>query len=310
MPLLLLAAGAILALIAATFAFPWLEFVLTLAIAKGLAALGVAILLRGGLISIGHAMFFAVGAYATAFAMRDLGITDVFALIALSAAVSLLAGLLIGAFVVRYRAIFFAMLNLAISMVLFSLLAKFYGVTGGTDGLRVSTPTVLGMALDAKGFATFLFYAAIAAMALAGLAVAAYFRSPLGEALSAVHTNEIRLEYLGIPVRGVLLVAYAISALLAGIGGTFAAMTIGHVLPDMAYWTDSGHLVLVAVLGGVSGIAGPFVGAVFLELVHTLAAGVTDAWNMIVGAALLGVIFFLPKGLIGLLRPAKKGDLA
>lgn len=195
-------------------------------------------------------------------------------------------------------------------MVLFSLLAKFYGLTGGTDGMRVGTPTVLGMVLEAKGFATFLFYAAIAAMVLAGLAVNAYFRSPLGEALSAVHTNEIRLEYLGIPVRGVLLVAYGISALLAGIGGTFAAMTVGHVLPDMAYWTDSGHLVLVAVLGGISGIAGPFVGAVFLELVHTLAAGVTDAWNMIVGAALLGVIFFLPKGLIGLLRPAKKEDLA
>lgn len=310
MPLLPLAGGAIIALVAATFAFPWLEFVLTLAIAKGLAALGVAILLRGGLISIGHAMFFAVGAYATAFAMRDFGITDVFALILISAVISLAAGLLIGVYVVRYRAIFFAMLNLAISMVLFSLLSKFYGVTGGTDGLRVGTPTVLGMALEAKTVATFLFYASIAAMVLAGLAVSAYFKSPLGEALSAVHTNEIRLEYLGIPVRGVLLVAYGLSALLAGIGGTFAAMTIGHVLPDMAYWTDSGHLVLVAVLGGISGIGGPFVGAVFLELVHTLAAGVTDAWNMIVGAALLGVIFFMPKGLIGFLRPAKKGDAA
>lgn len=309
MPLLPLASGAIIALVAATFAFPWLEFVLTLAIAKGLAALGVAILLRGGLISIGHAMFFAIGAYATAFAMRDFGITDVFVLILISAVISLAAGLLIGVYVVRYRAIFFAMLNLAISMVLFSVLSKFYGVTGGTDGLRVGTPTVLGMALEAKGFATFLFYASIAAMILAGLAVNAYFKSPLGEALSAVHTNEIRLEYLGIPVRGVLLVAYGLSALLAGIGGTFAAMTIGHVLPDMAYWTDSGHLVLVAVLGGISGIGGPFVSAVFLELVHTLAAGVTDAWNMIVGAALLGVIFFLPKGLIGFIRPAKKGDL-
>ena len=306
----LLAAGTVAVLVAATFAFPWLEFVLTLAVAKGLAALGVAILLRGGLISIGHAMFFAIGAYATAFAMRDLGITDVFALIVIAAVVSLAAGLLIGAFVVRYRAIFFAMLNLAISMVLFSLLAKFYGMTGGTDGMRVATPTVLGMALEAQGFATFLFYASIAAMVLAGVAVNAYFKSPLGEALSAVHTNEIRLEYLGIPVRGVLLVAYAISALLAGIGGTFAAMTIGHVLPDMAYWTDSGHLVLVAVLGGISGIAGPFVGAVFLELVHTLAAGVTDAWNMIVGAALLGVIFFLPKGLIGFFGASKKGDAA
>ncbi|MGV1792021.1 branched-chain amino acid ABC transporter permease [Rhizobium sp. A37_96] len=307
---LVIAAGGIAALVAATVAFPWLEFILTLAIAKGLAALGVAILLRGGLISIGHAMFFAVGAYATAFAMRDFGISDVFALLLIASVASLAAGLLIGAFVVRYRAIFFAMLNLAISMVMFSLLAKFYGVTGGTDGMRVATPTVLGMAMEARSFANFLFYASIALMILACLAVNAYFKSPLGEALSAVHSNEIRLEYLGIPVRGVLLVAYALSALLAGIGGTLAAMTIGHVLPDMAYWTDSGHLVLVAVLGGISGTAGPFVGAIFLELVHTFAAGYTDAWNMIVGAALLGVIFFLPKGLIGLFNTARKGDLA
>lgn len=310
MRILLAGAAAVIALVIAALMFPWLEFVLTLAIAKGLAALGVAILLRGGLISLGHAMFFAIGAYATAFLARDFGITDFFGLLIISGVVSILAGLLIGAFIVRYRAIFFAMLNLAISMVFYALLSKFYGFTGGTDGLRVAAPTVFGTLMEKSQFENFLFYAAIIIMIIVGFSVNAYLKSPLGEALSAVHTNEIRLEYLGVPVRGVLLVAYTVSALLAGLGGSLAAMTIGHVLPDMAYWTDSGHLVLVAVLGGVGGVAGPIIGAVFLEIVHTLAAGFTDAWNMIVGATLLGVIFFLPKGLIGLIKSKRKGEVA
>ena len=79
-------------------------------------------------------------------------------------------------------------------------------------------------------------------------------------------------------------------------------MAIGHILPEFAFWTASGHLVLVAVLGGIGGVAGPFIGSLFLEVLHTLAVGVTDAWNLIIGVALIGVIFFLPSGLYGLIR--------
>lgn len=300
MPVVLLACG-FLALGLAPLAAPWLQFVLTLAIAKGFAALGVAILLRAGLISIGHAMFYAVGAYAVAFVARA-GTTDLVLLLIAGTAASALAGILVGAFVIRYRAIFFAMLNLAISMVLYALLSKFYGLTGGTDGLRLPVPTVLGMTLAKPAFDTVLYYGSLVLMAGVGLAVTRYLASPLGHALSAVHTNELRLEYVGVPTWGVLLIAYAISAALAGIGGVIAAAAIGHVLPEFTYWTASGQLVLVAVLGGIGGVAGPFIGALFLEVLHTVAVGVTDAWNLIVGAVLIAVIVFIPTGLYGLLR--------
>lgn len=280
---------------------PWLQFVFTLAIAKGFAALGVGILLRAGLISIGHALFFAFGAYATAFLLRQVGISDFLGLVLISGLAAGLAGLVIGLFMVRYRAIFFAMLNLAVSMVFFALLAKLYSVTGGTDGLRVATPTLFGQSLGRAAFNDVLFYGALALMALSWLLVSRYLASPMGQALTAIHTNEVRLEYLGISVRNVLLTAYTISALLAGIGGSIGAIAIGHVVPEMSYWTASGHMVLVAVLGGIGGVVGPFLGAVFLELVHTFAVGyAADAWNLIVGVALLLVIFFLPKGLYGL----------
>jgi len=309
MRMFLLALAALIIVAVAGISAPWLQFLLTLAIAKGLAALGVAILLRAGLISIGHAMFFATGAYATAFLARY-GITDFVSLLLLSTIISTFAGLLIGAFMVRYRAIFFAMLNLAVSMVMFSLLSKLYNVTGGTDGMRVVRATFFGVSPGEQTFEMVVFLTSLAVVMLVGFAINAYLKSPLGEALKAVHTNEIRLEYISVPVWGVLLVGYTISAALAGLGGSFAAMAVGHVLPEMAFWTESGHLVLVAVLGGIGGVAGPFIGAIFLELVHTIAAGYTDAWSMIVGAALLFVIFFLPSGLYGLINRKRGGSVA
>ena len=295
-----LAVAAVLALAVAPILAPWLEFVLTLAIAKGFAALGVAILLRAGLISIGHAMFFAASAYGVAFLARA-GINDFAALVALSVLAAGLAGALVGAFLVRYRAIFFAMLNLAVSMVFYALFAKLYGITGGTDGMGIPVPTVFGVTLSEPAFKNTLFYGSLALMVLVGLGVHRYLDSPLGHALSAVHTNEVRLEYLGIPVWAVLLIAYVISAALAGLGGAITGFAIGRVVPDFAFWTASGQLVLVAVLGGIGGVPGAFIGALFLELLHSAAVTVTDAWNLIVGAALIIVIMFLPKGLYGLL---------
>jgi branched-chain amino acid transport system permease protein len=101
----------------------------------------------------------------------------------------------------------------------------------------------------------------------------------------------------------VLLAAYAISAALAGLGGAIAALAIGHVVPEMTYWTVSGQLVLVAVLGGIGGVVGPFIGAAFLEIVRFFATGYfADAWNLVTGLALIAVIFFLPAGLYGLIK--------
>lgn len=283
-------------------AFPWLSFLFVLAIAMGFAALGVALLLRAGLISIGHAMFYGLGAYATAFLTRW-GVTDLMLLLVGTAAISALAGTLVGAFVVRYRAIFFAMLNLAVSMVFFTLLSKLYALTGGSDGMRVGAPTLFGRAYSRAVIEAVLLYGSLALLVVVGFLVHRYLQSSMGQALSAVHTNEIRLAYLGVSVRAVLLAAYAASAALAGIGGFLAAVAIGHVVPEMTYWTASGQLVLVAVMGGAGTVAGPFIGAFFLEAVRSLAAGyLAESWNLVIGVALLVVIFFLPGGLHGLMH--------
>lgn len=310
MRLLIYALSIIAAVLLAILPFVahWLQFVLTMAIAKGLVALGVAILLRAGLISIGHAMFFAMGAYCIAFLSR-LGINEFFVLLVLGTLGSAIAGLIIGAFMVRYRAIFFAMLNLAISMVGYSLVAKMYGLTGGTDGMRLPTPTFLWMALDKPSFDLALYYFAAIMMIIIGYLVHRYWKSPLGHALSAVESNELRLEYLGVSARSVLLTAYVLSAAVAGVGGIIAGSAIGHILPDFGYWTASAQFVLIAVLGGIGGAAGPLIGSIFLELLHSASVNITDAWNLITGIALLVVIVFLPTGLYGLFRKRRRSTL-
>jgi ABC-type branched-subunit amino acid transport system permease subunit len=187
--------------------------------------------------------------------------------------------------------------------VFFTLLSKLYRLTGGTDGMRVPTPSLLGMELSRPAFEQALHLIAIAIMVGVALITDRYLKSPLGQALSAIDTNEVRLEFIGVSAHGVLLVAYIASAALAGLGGAISAVAIGHVVPEFSYWTLSGQLVLIAVLGGIGGVPGAFIGAFFLELVRTFAVGfAADAWNAIIGIALLVVIFFLPEGLFGLLQ--------
>ncbi|MBY0333170.1 MAG: branched-chain amino acid ABC transporter permease [Acetobacteraceae bacterium] len=288
------------ALVAAALLAPWLKFILTVALAKGIAVIGILLLLRAGQVSFGHALYVAMGAYTVAFlapAMPDAAV-----LLPAGAAIATLTGLLIGLFVSRYREIFFGMLNLALSMVVYSLLEKLYDLTKGTDGIRVELPRFFGMALDRPGFEWAMFATALVLALGAGAFARLYLDSPMGQALSAIKTRETRLEFMGISARRVLLAAYVISALLGGVAGAIIGMTTRHVTPLLAYWTASGELVFIAILGGAGSVLGPFLGAVTFELVRIYAgAAVADAWQMILGGVLLAVILFAPGGLWGMI---------
>ena len=283
------------------FFAPWTQVVLTLALSKGLAVLGIIVLLRGGQVSFGHAMFIAASAYCMTFIARALGGGELFTLLLSGVLCGALFGLLIGLFVVRYRYIFFGMLNLAFSMVLYSILEKFFYITGGSDGLRVPRPSVLGLELERAGFESLLFYLTLGLAVGLCYAVHRYLQSPLGQALAALKTNEIRLEYLGISARRVLLVAYVISAMLAGLGGTLLALAQGLVTPEYGYWVRSGELVFIAILGGAESVAGALVGALVYEFVRMYAAAyAADVWQMILGFVLLIIILYASRGLVGL----------
>ena len=288
---------------------PTTQVMLTLALAKSLAVLGIIVLLQAGQVSFGHALFYAVSAYAAAFLGRAMAGGELLLNLLLGMASAALVALLVGLFVVRYREIFFGMLNLAASMIFFSFLEKFYHITGGSDGLSVPRPTVLGFTLERAGFETLLYYGSLALVLLALMLTHRFLSSPVGQMLRAIKTNEVRLEYLGVSSRRVLLAGYVLSAALSGLGGALMASAQGIVTPEYAWWVRSGEFVFIAILGGAGSVQGALVGALAYESVKTYAAAfAADIWQLVLGVVLLAVILFAPKGMAGLLRARRRRE--
>lgn len=286
---------------------PTTQVMLTLALAKSLAVLGIIVLLQAGQVSFGHALFYAVSAYAAAFLGRAMAGGELLLNLLLGMASAALVALLVGLFVVRYREIFFGMLNLAASMIFFSFLEKFYHITGGSDGLSVPRPTVLGFTLERAGFEWVLYYGSLALVIAALMLTHRFLSSPVGQMLRAIKTNEVRLEYLGVSSRRVLLAGYVLSAALCGLGGALMASAQGIVTPEYAWWVRSGEFVFIAILGGAGSVQGALVGALAYESVKTYAAAfAADIWQLVLGVVLLAVILFAPKGMAGLLQ-ARRG---
>jgi len=282
---------------------PWLKTPAIFVLSYGLAALGVVVMLRGGQISFGHAMYACIAGYTVAFLQRAHPELDGLVLIVAGVVVTTIAGGIVGVFVVRYRAIFFGMLNLALSMVLFSLLAKMYEISGGTDGLRIDRPTLAGITFDRSGYESALLIGSLVAAIFCGWLVQRYFRSAAGEALAGIKTNEARLEYLGLSARRILWSGYVISAALVGLSGALFALVQGLVTPEMGYWLRSGEFVFIAILGGSVHAIGAFLGAIVFTVIKLGAAAfLTGVWQMLLGITLIIVILAAPTGIAGLLR--------
>lgn len=280
----------------------WVMNQLMFGFSRALAVLGLLVLWRTGLVSFGHAFYFGLGAYTVALVDINLGISDAFVRLSAAIVVSAIAGVLAGYILRNYRDIFFAMLSLALSMILYGILVKTEAL-GSTDGFAVSVPTFLGYAPDGK-YALFVLICAFCA--LSAVLVQYYLKSTLGRLTTAIRDNEVRVEYLGYSVAQAIHIKYVISACLAGAAGALTAMALGQVDPDsMVNWTASGELVFVTILSGPGSVIAPFIGSVVFELLRTYAFElVPHAWQMIVGGTLLGIIFFLPGGVWSLVEKA------
>ncbi len=281
--------------------FPWLKTPAIFSLCNGLAVLGVIVLIRAGQVSFGHAMYSCAAGYMVVFLSRAYEI-DALLLIGLATLVATLFSALLGLFIVRYRGIFFGMLNLAFSMVLYSIISKFTTITGGTDGLSFTRPPFAGFVLERDAFETVLLYVALAAALLCGFLAQRYFDSAPGQALAAIKTNETRLEYLGISAKHVFWMGYLFSGFLAGLGGSLFAMAQGLVTPEAGYWIRSGEFVFIAILGGSGHAIGAYLGAFIFEFVRFYAAALlTGAWQITLGIVLIVIIFMAPEGLVGIL---------
>jgi len=284
-------------LLAGLLAPKWFLFTCTMAAANGIVALGVVLMMRGGVVSFGQGLVFAAGGYAAALLSNKLGVSDALLLAAAGGGAAALLALPFAPLLARYRGIFFAMLTLALSMVLYGVLVK-TDALGGSDGFNMRRPSLLGMRI-ADAWSGYVLYA-LAVLIAGGLAIAAriYFDSARGLVSLAVRENELRVEYLGASVARVVAGNYLAAAALGGTGGALAIMALGHIEPNFSYWTTSGEFVFVSILAGHYSVTAVFVASLILELVRSFSSSYfPNTWQMALGIFLLIVIRFMPRGI-------------
>ncbi len=303
-----LASGfAIMAILAAApyFASPYTLTLLGTFTAYAIALLGFNFLLGyTGLLSFGHAMFVAIGAYTAAVMTSKLGLPYLEFILLAAAALSAGAALLTGLLCVRYTKIFFAMLTLAFGMTFHSFLFKFYSLTGGDQGMRVSRPLIFGFQ-TAGGKTAFLtgpfYYYSLALLAVLGFLAWRLVHSPLGLHMRAVRDNAQKAAYLGVHVKRTRLWAFVISAVYCAIAGVLIGIGVGLADPELGYWTQSGNLVFMTVLGGSGAFGGPVLGAFTFVFLQDALIARTEYWHFVLGAILAAIIIFAPEGLTGLI---------
>ena len=248
----------------------------------------------GGMVSFGHAAYFALGAYTAALLVKRAGV-PLLAALAAAPLVAAAGALLFGFFIVRLSHTYFAMLSLAFAQIVFTVIFKWKALTGGDDGLLdVWPPTFL------KSPAAY-YYFTLVIVGLCILALHAIVDSPFGYALKAVRENSRRARYIGIDVRRHQLAAFVISGAFSGVAGSLFAFYNGSVFPDFAYFTKSFEPLVVALLGGVQSFFGPLAGAFGFKILEWLISRQWPVyWPLVLGGIVVVVIVVLPSGFVGL----------
>jgi branched-chain amino acid transport system permease protein len=229
-------------------------------------------------------------------------VSDILVQMATGAAAAAFIAFVAGFLLAKYRGIFFGLLSLALSMILYGLLVKSEAL-GSTDGFNILPSTVFGIR-PASQWLRYTVAAVGGCVAFGGaLLVNRYLATPLGRLAPAIKDNEIRVEYMGASARYAIHVMYVIAAALAGVGGALAATTVGHIGPEMAYWTTSGEFIFITILAGTGSVVAPFIGAFIFGAIHTAAYDLSpNTWQLSLGTALLLLIVFLPEGLWSLFK--------
>jgi branched-chain amino acid transport system permease protein len=270
----------------------------------GLFALGFNLLYGyTGLLSFGHAAYYGLGAYGTGLALAKLKVTSLWLALGLGLVTAVVGGALIGFFCLRRRGIYFAMLTLAFAQMLYFIAFHAAELTGGDDGLRgipLHPLGLFGLSWSLRDPLAFYFFAyVLVVVAVAGLK--RILDSPFGTVLQAIRENGDRAVACGYDINRIKLLSFVFSALFAGLAGGLDALRLTVVPVDSLYWTTSGQVVIMTLLGGAGTFFGPFVGAAtFLILADRLSIFI-EAWPIVIGVIFMAFVLFLPRGIWGTL---------
>jgi len=283
----------------------------------GMAAVGLNLLLRHTeLVSFGHAAFFGAGAYGGAAAVNFLSIDSGLVILFAAVAVALFFSLLIGWLVAEYRDIYFALLTLAFGQVLFAI-ALGWEVLGQDEGLilrqgagfAAPPPTLFGLELGLRQYRILLYYLTIVLLVISLLIMWRLINSPFGNALDAIGQDRTRARFIGIAVQRYVWAAFVISGVYGGIAGGLYGLRRLQVTPEGTLEVfRSGEILFMAILGGFQTLLGPVIGGIVLRWLLENARFVTSNFELLTGAVLIFVVFFMPKGILGSLPKIVKGS--
>lgn len=278
---------------------------LTKIMTMAIFAMSLGLLVSGvGLVSLGHAAYFGLGAYLLVLLSPANEGAAVWWILPIVIVGTTAAAFLIGALAVRTSGVYFIMLTLAFGQMLFYLFhdSKF---AGGSDGRFMNfRPVVswMGNELISLNDRPTLFYVTLVLMALSYLAIGMVMRAPFGRTILGIRVNESRMQALGFNTYLYKLVAFALAGGIAGLAGFIYASQYRVVNPALFHWRESGLVLMMVILGGLRSRLGPVVGAFALVLLEEALQGLTDHWLMAMGIFVIAVVLLLPDGLTGLFR--------
>lgn len=252
-----------------------------------------------GMVSFGHAMFYASGAYGFGLLMQT-GQYSIPAALAISVAGTAVLSFVVGAVCTKTREVYFSFLTLAVQMMFYSSIVTWKDLTGGDQGLMGGFPKLpfLGINLADQDHA-FVFITGVVAVSL-GL-LWHITRTPFGYALRMIRDNAARVGFLGMNVQGYRLAAFVLSSSFASVAGALMCLYVSGAYPNFGYWTMSGEAIFVIMLGGLATFFGPMVGAGILTLLNHFVTEFTEYYGIVLGSVILLYVLGLRKGLLDIL---------
>jgi branched-chain amino acid transport system permease protein len=249
-----------------------------------------------GLLSFGHAAFFGTGAYITAHVMKEWGLTPELGLLCGVLCATVL-GYVFGSLAIRRQGIYFAMITLALAQVVF-FAATQLPFTNGEDGIQ-GVPRGMFLGLIDLSKSTNMYYFSLAVFVLAFLIIKRIVGSPFGQVMKAIRENEPRAISLGYDVNRYKLVAFTLSAGLAGLGGGLKSLVLQLASLSDVFWHTSGEAVLMTILGGIGTLWGPIIGAAIVVNLQNYLANLGGWSTIITGAIFVVCVLAFRRGVVG-----------
>jgi len=277
------------------FTKPALRDFLIYVMAYGLLAMSLNLLVGlTGLVSFGHAAFFASGAYMFGLLMQTGRFSIPVAMLATTLGTALLS-LIIGAICVRLKDIYFSFITLAFQMFIHSIILTWVSLTGGDQGLRGGIPRPPFLGIDLSNNTTLYVFCVVVFIVCVAL-MRQIWQSPFGYTLRLIRDNPNRAIFLGVDIVRVKLGIFVLASALASVGGMLLALFVSGAYPEFGFWTTSGEAIFMIMLGGTQLFFGPLIGAVLLRLLEHFVSIYTEHHGLVLGVAILIIVLGLRQG--------------